>query len=49
MCFRKKDKSLKIFKLSDEAIEFIKKYLLPKYYDYTNKTTIKLSKLKIKD
>lgn len=28
MCFKKKLKSLKIFQLSDEAIEFIRKYLL---------------------
>lgn len=28
MCFKKKNKQLKFFKLSDEAIEFIKKYLL---------------------
>ncbi len=28
MCFKKKNKQIKIFKFSDEAIEFIKKYLL---------------------
>lgn len=28
MCFRKKSKEVEIFKLSDEAIEFIKIYLL---------------------
>lgn len=28
MCFKKKTKPLKIFKLSDDAVEFIKKYLI---------------------
>lgn len=28
MCFRKRNKEVKLFKLSDEAVEFIKKYLL---------------------
>ena len=28
MCFKKKNKDIKVFKLSDEAVEFIKIYLL---------------------
>ncbi len=29
MCFRKKSKEIKIFKLSEEAVNFIKLYLIP--------------------
>lgn len=35
MCFRKKSKEAKVFKLSDEAIKFIKIYLLKEFYVIT--------------
>ena len=38
MCFKKKTKQLEVFKISDESIEFIKKYLL-KECNITNKIT----------
>ncbi len=41
MCFRKKRKEVKIFKLSDEAIKFIKIYLL-KECNVTTKIDIDL-------